>query len=415
MARALLIILDSFGIGGAPDAAQFGDEGANTLLHIAERCAAGDADLAGVRTGPLRLPNLDRLGLGSAAQAACGLIPPGLNPANTVTAWTAATEVSNGKDTPSGHWELTGVPVRFDWGYFPRKIPALPETLTQALLSAAQLPGILGNKHASGTEIIAELGSKHIASGKPICYTSSDSVLQIAAHEQTFGLDRLYRVCEVARQLVDPLNIGRVIARPFVGQDATDFERTGNRRDYSVPPPAPTVLDNVIAKGGQVHAIGKIADIFANQGISKSYKANGNENVHKATLQAISQAKEGDLIVANYVDFDTLYGHRRDVIGYANALEHFDAWVPDLLARLKPSDLLIITADHGCDPTWPGTDHTRERVPVLTNADAAAHTLPSLSDSLAVVATQIHQHFGFDHADEEMRAGDIGHNRAQHR
>lgn len=392
MTRAVLIILDSVGIGNAPDAAHFGDDGANTLLHIAEACAAGKANRAGVRSGPLTLPNLDRLGLGAAAQKAAGLTPPGLYPENAVTEWAIASEQSLGKDTPSGHWELAGVPVRFAWHTFPKKVPAFPDWLIQDLLQAADLPGVLGNCHASGTEIIARLGLTHLKSGKPICYTSSDSVFQIAAHEDHFGLERLYRICEVARRLVDQLPIGRVIARPFVGETPDTFVRTGHRRDYAVPPPAPTLLEAVIARGGEVFAVGKVADIFAHQGISHELRASGNMAIQAATLDAIARAQDGDLVISNYVDFDTLYGHRRDVTGYAAALEVFDSWLPDILSALTPRDLLIITADHGCDPTWPGTDHTRECVPILTNRPMGQLSLLRWFERFTIVADLVRSH-----------------------
>ena len=365
MPRAVLIVLDSVGIGGAPDAAAYGDAGANTLGHIAQACATGDGDRTGLRSGPLRLPNLGRLGLGAAAQGASGEWP-GTLPAPGATAIHGhAAEVSNGKDTPSGHWEIAAVPVPFDWGYFPETEPCFPKELTDAIIREAGLPGILGNRHASGTTILAELGEEHIRTGKPILYTSADSVLQIAAHETHFGLDRLYALCETARRLLEPYTIGRVIARPFLGETAETFERTANRHDYALPPPEPTILDRVIAGGGRTHAIGKIGDIFAHQGISDLTKASGNAALTDATLAAIESAGDGDLVFANLVDFDMLYGHRRDVAGYASALEAFDARVPEIEAALRSGDLVIITADHGCDPTWRGTDHTREQVPIL--------------------------------------------------
>jgi phosphopentomutase len=224
---------------------------------------------------------------------------------------------------------------------------------------------VLANKHASGTEVSAEFGDEHIQSGKPIVYTSADSVVQIAAHEEFFGLDRLYKLCAITRELVDPLNIGRVIARPFVGMNTDSFTRTGNRRDYSVPPPEPTLLDRIEDDGGEVFAVGKIADIFAHRGTTDIRKANGNEAMFETTLQAMKDAANGDLVFANFVDFDQLYGHRRDVPGYAACLEHFDRRLPELLAQLRDGDMMILTADHGNDPTWHGTDHTREQVPVL--------------------------------------------------
>lgn len=362
--RALILVLDSVGIGGAPDAADYGDEGADTVGHIAEACAAGRADDG--RAGPLAIPNLVRLGLGEACRLATGRVPPGLERQATPQArYAAAREISRGKDTPSGHWEIAGVPVEFAWGYFPQTQPCFPSDLIGELCRRAGLPGILGDRHASGTQIIAELGEEHIRSGKPICYTSADSVFQIAAHEEAFGLERLYSVCRIARALVDPLTIGRVIARPFVGSGVHDFRRTANRRDYSVPPPSPTILDRASADRRDVITIGKIGDIFAYSGTGRVLKADGNAALFDRTLEGLSQLRDGGLLFANFIDFDTLYGHRRDVAGYAAALEAFDARLPALLSALGHDDLVAITADHGCDPTWNGTDHTREQVPVL--------------------------------------------------
>ncbi|WEX09396.1 phosphopentomutase [Chelativorans sp. AA-79] len=363
MARAFLFVLDSFGIGHAPDAARFGDEGADTFGHIATACAAGKADRKGLRHGRLNLPHMHALGLDAAAALSAGREPEaGFLPTGF---YGAAEERSSGKDTPSGHWEIAGVPVPFEWGYFPQTLPTFPKALTDRLVAEAGLPGILGNCHASGTEIVARLGEEHIRTGKPICYTSADSVFQIAAHEEHFGLERLYALCETARRLVDEYKIGRVIARPFVGESAGIFERTANRRDYAVPPPEPTLLDRVEAAGGRVIAMGKIGDIFAHQGVTEVRKAAGNIALFDATLGAMDDARHGDLVFANFVDFDTLYGHRRDVTGYAAALEAFDRRLPEALGKLRDGDLLVITADHGCDPTWKGTDHTRERVPIL--------------------------------------------------
>ncbi len=366
MTRAILLVLDSFGIGGAADAGRFGDAGSDTLGHIAEAAAAGRADLPGARAGPLALPNLDRLGLGRAAAGSTGPHPPGLDFAGKPTAlYGFAQEVSRGKDTPSGHWEIAGVPVTFDWGYFPQQVPTFPEDLVARIIDEGGLPGILGNRHASGTTIIAELGEDHIKSDKPICYTSADSVFQIAAHEEHFGLQRLYDLCAIVRRLVDPLTIGRVIARPFIGEASANFTRTANRRDYAVPPPEPTLLDRVVAAGGSVIGVGKIGDIFAHQGVTEVRKAGDNQAQFDETLAAMNDAGDGDLVFTNFIDFDSLYGHRRDVAGYAAALEAFDRRLPELEASMKPGDLMMITADHGCDPTWQGSDHTREHVPVL--------------------------------------------------
>jgi phosphopentomutase len=363
--RAIILVLDSFGIGATADAAQFGDAGADTLGHIAEACAGGRADKNGVRSGPLQVPNLARWGLGRAAEISTGAVPPGLATDRVEGAYGCAAEQSKGKDTPSGHWEMAGCPVPFDWGYFPRERPCFPPALIRQLVAEFKLPGILGDCHASGTEIIAELGEEHIGTGKPICYTSADSVFQVAAHEQHFGLERLYRFCERAKELLLPLNIGRVIARPFVGEIRAEFRRTAHRRDYTTPPPAETLLDRVTASGADVWSIGKIADIFAHRSISKTLKAEDNGTLFDRTLEAMDAAEDRALVFANFVDFDMLYGHRRDVVGYAAALEAFDRRLPELEAKLRPGDMVLATADHGCDPTRPGTDHTREHVPVL--------------------------------------------------
>ena len=366
MARAFLLVLDSVGCGGAPDAAEFGDgpggdAGSNTLAHIAQACAEGRAQDG--RSGPLAMPNLDALGLGAAIRLASGADAPGLG-APPQGAWGAATEISRGKDTPSGHWELAGVPVPWDWHYFPDTVPAFPPELIETLCARAGLSGILGNKHASGVPIIEELAEEHIATGKPICYTSADSVFQIAAHEDHFGLDRLLALCQIAAELVHPMMVGRVIARPFTGTPGA-WERTSNRRDYAIPPPEPTILDRAQAAGHRTIAVGKIGDIFAHRGIDELHKGRDDAALIDHTIRLLAEAPEGSLTFANYVEFDSKYGHRRDVSGYARALERFDARVPDLLGAMRPGDLMVFTADHGNDPTWRGTDHTRERVPVL--------------------------------------------------
>ncbi len=369
MPRVVIALMDSFGIGGAPDAyAYFNnsrpDTGANTFLHIAQASAAGKADRAGLRAGPLRLPNLDRLGLGAAGKLSSGVLAPGFfEQAHGL--WAVGREVSRGKDTPSGHWEIAGVPVPFDWGYFPATEPCFPDDLVAAIVREAGLPGILGNRHASGTVIINELGEEHIRTGKPICYTSADSVFQIAAHESHFGLQKLYDLCEIAFKYTAPLMIGRVIARPFVGESPADFRRTGNRHDYAIEPPEPTLLDRVSEAGFDVFAIGKISDIYAGRGVTHKIKASGNMVLFDRTLEALDMAGDRGLIFTNFVDFDQAFGHRRDVAGYAHALEQFDARLPELIAKMRDDDLLIVTADHGNDPTWTGTDHTREQVPVL--------------------------------------------------
>ncbi len=394
MKRGIILVMDSFGIGGAEDAADFGDSGADTLGHIAEACAGGRGDRAGLRAGALRLPNLDRLGLGRAAQLSTGRALPPLGGNGPDGLWGYGVETSRGKDTPSGHWEMAGVPVDFDWGYFPETVPCFPRELTDALIERARIPGILGNKHASGTVILSELGEEHIRTGKPICYTSADSVFQIAAHEAHFGLERLYEVCLIARELCDPLNIGRVIARPFVGETSATFTRTANRRDYAVQPPGATLCDRVVQSGHRVIGVGKIGDIFAHRGISEVLKGPNDDALFDATLAALDRLGDGDLLFANYVDFDTLYGHRRDVPGYAAALEAFDARLPQLEAKLRPGDLAIITADHGNDPTWRGTDHTREHVPILAFGPDIGGGEAGRRETMADIGETIAVHLG---------------------
>ncbi len=367
MKRTFIMVLDSFGIGAAGDAHKFGDEGSNTLGHIAEACARGEADKG--RKGPLHLPNLTQLGLGKAGEESSGKFPVGLDPnAEIIGAYGYASELSSGKDTPSGHWEIAGVPVLFDWGYFEKHENSFPQELLDTLVEKANLPGYLGNCHSSGTVILDELGEEHMKTGKPIFYTSADSVFQIACHEETYGLDKLYELCEIAREELTKggYNIGRVIARPFVGDKAGHFERTGNRHDLAVEPPAPTVLQKLVEeKQGEVVSIGKIADIYAHVGITKKIKATGINALFDATLEEMKIAGDDTIVFTNFVDFDSAYGHRRDVAGYAAALELFDSRLPEMLKLVKEDDILILTADHGCDPTWPGTDHTREHIPVL--------------------------------------------------
>jgi len=384
--RAFLVVMDSVGCGGAPDAAAFGDEGANTLAHIAAECAAGRAERG--RSGPLALPVLDGLGLGAAIRLASGDAAPGLG-ADPSGRWGAASEVSPGKDTPSGHWELAGVPVPWDWHYFPRTEPAFPDDLIEQVRTKAGTGGILGNRHASGTVILQELGAEHMRTGWPICYTSADSVFQVAAHEEAFGLDRLLALCESIAPTLHAMNVGRVIARPFVGSPETGFTRTSNRHDYAIAPPSPTLCDWVQGAGRRVQAVGKIGDIFSMQGIDEVRKGSDAELMgHLGDY--VDTAPEGSLTFANFVEFDSLYGHRRDVAGYARALEWFDAGIGRLLPRLRPGDLMCFTADHGNDPTWHGTDHTRERVPVLlAGCGAGPLGLCAFADVAATLACHL--------------------------
>lgn len=341
--RVFLIVLDSVGIGSLPDAASYGDEGANTLGHVAEH------------RGGLKLPHLATLGLGNILPLAG--VPPAPAP---LASWGRMAETARGKDTLAGHWEMMGFALETPFALFPAGFP--PELLS-AFKRRTGVSGLLGNKAASGTEIIAELGAEHMRSGYPIIYTSADSVLQIAAHEDIIPLPGQYEMCSRARKLCDDWRIGRVIARPFIGRPG-NFSRTTNRRDFSMRPPGKTVLDVLQKNGLAVAGIGKIENIFAGQGLSRSRPSHGNSEGMRLLGEEVAAAERG-LIFANLVDFDMLYGHRNDADGYATALETFDRELGILLPGLGTSDMLVITADHGCDPTRPGTDHTREYVPLL--------------------------------------------------
>lgn len=394
MKRVFIMVLDSFGIGSAPDADKFGDAGANTLGHIAQWCAEHRKNADG-HPQPLYLPHLSQLGLGKAAEESSGIFPIGLDQdAQIIGSYGYAAEISSGKDTPSGHWEIAGVPVLFDWGYFLDKQNSFPPELLDNLVKKANLPGYLGNCHSSGTVVLDELGEEHMKTGKPIFYTSSDSVFQIACHEETFGLERLYELCEIARkELTDGgYNIGRVIARPFVGNKAGEFERTGNRHDYAVEPPSKTVLQKLVEeKQGEVVSIGKIADIYAHVGITKKVKATGIDALFDASLEEIKQAQDNTIVFTNFVNFDSDYGHRRNIQGYAEALELFDRRLPEMLALVENDDLLIITADHGCDPSWTGSDHTREHIPVLIYSPNVPPKNLGLSPTFADIGQTIAQ------------------------
>jgi phosphopentomutase len=393
MSRVCLLVLDSLGVGGAPDADRFGDLGADTLGHIARACAQGLAEDG--RSGPLRVPTLSSLGLGQAAALSSGRVPPGLeSPGPALGLYGCATQISRGKDTPSGHFEMTGAPVLFDWGYFTESVDSVPGEFLEELATRAGLPGVLGNCKASGTEILTRLGEEHLRSGCPIVYTSVDSVLQIAAHEQAFGLERLLAVCAIARELADKHHIARIIARPFTGEGQDTFVRTGNRRDFSIPAPSPTILDLLTEAGGTVLCVGKVGDIFAHRGVTKSIRAYGHDGLMDATLAAWENAGDRTLVMTNFVDFDSVHGHRRDVVGYARALESLDRRLPELLGRLAPGDLCILTADHGCDPTWMGTDHTRERVPVLAVGPGIRAGSIGVRDTLGDIAASVAHFLG---------------------
>lgn len=347
VSRVIIIVLDSLGAGHAPDAAAYGDEGANTLVNMSRAVPGG-----------LRVPHLQALGLGGITPEPIVGCPPARVP---LASFGRLIERSAGKDTTTGHWEMIGIVTDHPFPTFPH---GFPQDLMQRWADHVGVDGWLHNNVASGTEIIARLGMQHIRTGLPIVYTSADSVFQIAAHEQYFGLERLFRICEKTRELLDPLRVARVIARPFIGEDPATFQRTANRHDYSLKPPEPNDLTRIRDAGYPVTAIGKIYDIFAGSGITRSLRSRSNrEGMQLLTTELASRAP--GLYFLNLVEFDMLYGHRRDPIGYARALYEFDCDLHYVLRSLDHNDILIITADHGLDPTWPGADHTRETVPFL--------------------------------------------------
>jgi phosphopentomutase len=340
--RVIWIVLDSVGIGEMPDAAAYGDAGSDTLGNIA-------------RQRTLHLPNLARLGLGNIKPLAH--IGPDAHP---TAAFGRCALASPGKDTTTGHWEMVGIHLQKPFPLYPRGFP--PEIMDEFERRIGR--GTLGNYAASGTEIIKELGEEHMRTGKPIVYTSADSVFQVAAHEEVIPLWELYKICETAREILrGPYEVGRVIARPFIGQPGS-FTRTPNRKDYAVPPPKGMLLDQLEANSVPVASVGKIFDVFLGRGIGDHEKTKNNSDGMAKTLESLDHLERG-LLYVNLVDFDQQYGHRNDVEGYARALEEFDAWLPSLYAKLKADDLVILTADHGCDPTTPSTDHSREYVPLL--------------------------------------------------
>ena len=362
--KGILIVLDAVGIGGATDANDFADMGADTLGNIKKECIKGRANFS--RFGQLNIPNLASLGIYASHAVAQDYYSENQNFFCSKNAsFACASEISKGKDTPTGHWELAGLPLKWNWKYFENKFKSFSEDQIKPIINKFSLTGILGNCHSSGTEIIKKYGEEHILSLKPIFYTSKDSVVQIACHENIFGLKKLYELCEFSAKVFHPLKVGRVIARPFLVDNSGTFFRTKNRKDYTFPPPNKTLCDLVVENNRSCHAIGKIADIFSNRGISTSVSGLSDDALFYKMIDVIKKAKNGDLIFANFVEFDSLYGHRRDVAGFAGALERFDLKLVKLLEIINPNDFLIITADHGNDPTFKGTDHTREKVPVL--------------------------------------------------
>lgn len=385
--RGIMLVLDSFGIGALPDANKFGDLGCDTLGHIDQYCTENNLTF--------NIPNLLKLGLGRAysqvngKQLKCDNLNYILH-----GSFGACQELSSGKDTTSGHWEIGGCPVLFEWGYFTSLNNSFPQELLAKIAAKTGIKGYLGNCHASGTEIIRDLGDEHIKSGKPIFYTSADSVFQIACHEQHFGLANLYHLCNIVREELAPYNIARVIARPFIGDKPENYARTSNRKDYSLLPGGKTLLDVCKENNGQVIALGKIGDIYAHQGTNVEIKANGLEELCDKTLAAMQKyTADKTFIMTNLVDFDMLYGHRRDILGYKTALEYLDHRLPEFITNLNANDMLILTADHGCDPTWPGSDHTREHIPFLAYHNGKSVEL-GIRKTFADIGQTMAQHLG---------------------
>ncbi|MDR3608920.1 MAG: phosphopentomutase [Oligoflexia bacterium] len=362
--RVILIVLDGVGAGELPDATVYGDRNSNTLGNLSRSFKSSEG-----RT--LSLPNLAAWGLGNITSME-GI--SGCQPGNGEGAFGRALELSRGKDTTSGHWEMAGLVVNQPFATYPQ---GFPKEIVDRWVKENDLPGVLGNCAASGTEIIVQYGEEHMRTGKPILYTSADSVWQVAAHEQAFGLERLYKICKSARIIGDELKLGRIIARPFVGDPSkgVPFKRTYNRKDYAQLPSQPTYLDHLRSASIPVLGIGKISNIYAGQGIDKNIDTAGNTDGIKVLLEQLKQQKKG-LIFCNLIDFDMLYGHRRDVKGFALALEEFDRAIPEIKKRLTARDLILISADHGNDPTFHGTDHTREYIPILAYSPAQKSPTP---------------------------------------
>lgn len=397
--KAVILLFDSFGIGQAPDAADFGDEGSDTLGHIVDYFTNNGMSI--------KLPNLAKKGLLKAAEYnRCKEFSQQVGHVDVIenAKYGYCAEVSKGKDTPSGHWELAGVPVMFDWYYFTNKGDQGyfdKEFIDKWVERAGLTDGFIDAGHASGTEVLKEHGCESCVTKKPIVYTSADSVFQVAAHEDYYGLDKLLNICKIAREILDEMGmiVGRVIARPFIGESADEYTRTGNRKDFSILPPAPTLLDKLTNQGGKVVSIGKIADIYANQGISKKVKATGLEELFDNTIREYESAKENTLVFTNFVDLDSSYGHRRDPKGYGKALEYLDSRIPDLDAKLDEDTIVILAADHGCDPTAPGSDHTRECVPFLLWGKNIEAEFIGARDTFADIGQTIADYMGIEPLD----------------
>ena len=385
--RIVLMVLDSAGIGEMPDAANWGDAGADTLGHILD-------------SRRVNLPNLQKLGLGNIRTLKdLPAIP------NAIGNYGKCTLYSNGKDTTTGHWEMAGIVLKKAFPTFPKGFPA---RIIDEFVEKAKVPGVLANIPASGTEIIKQFGEEHLKTGRPIVYTSADSVFQIAAHEEVIPIERQYEICEIARKILDGEDrVGRVIARPFLGTTAENFKRTENRHDYAVPPPRENLLPMLSEQGLDVVCIGKIASIYDSMGVTQDLVAKNNDQTVSQTINALNADSKG-LIFSNLVDFDMLYGHRRDTEGYAKALEHFDTQLPEIIAALNVEDLLIITADHGNDPTMPGSDHTREYVPLLVYGKSAKQGINlGTRGSLADIGQTIAENFGVKLKDGASFLGEI--------
>ena len=385
MRRVIILMMDSFGIGSTEDAYKFGDKGSNTYANILK------AYLQKYKKAP-HIPNLNKLGLSKIAYEASGedILKEYIKEPKNGHGY--AKEISSGKDTLSGHWELSGVPVFFEWGSFKEKTNSFPSDLLNKIYKRCNIQGSIGNCHASGTEIIKKLGNEHLKTKKPIFYTSSDSVFQVACHESLFTTEEIHKICEKIKQELKEINIARVIARPFTGDNPNNFARTANRKDFASKPFATTVFELLEKNKGLVHGVGKIHDIYAGKGITNKHKAHGLKDLFDKTFEITNKKEDNSIIFTNFVDFDSEYGHRRDPIGYAKALEYFDERLGSFLEIIDEDDLLIITADHGCDPTWEGVNHTREYIPILTKCESISGNI-GCRDTFADIGQTIAAYF----------------------
>jgi phosphopentomutase len=378
----VVLVIDSFGIGALPDASQYGDSGANTAGHICGRIHGE------------KWPNLKKMGLGNASELLGNRLEGVKSEEEPTAFYGVMNEASPGKDTTTGHWEMAGIILDKPFEQFAQEFPSFPEELISAFLKESGCKGILGNKAASGTAIIEELGEEHLKTGFPICYTSADSVFQIACHRDKYSIDELYRLCEIARKLCDPLKVGRVIARPFDGKPG-EFYRTSERHDYSIALPEETLLDVLQKRGVETIAVGKIGSIFLEQGIDRSYHDAGNPACMARTCEILQEKSDKDRFVfVNLVDTDMVYGHRRDPEGYFNAVDTIDSKLQKFLSYLEEGDSLVITGDHGCDPTYKGTDHTREYVPVLYQVKGKSGRSLGIRKTFADLSATIAESYG---------------------